>query len=149
MNNYNYDDEAREEQLAREIGKKFADLGFGTALTDEEYEKSKKYFKKKEKRDKFFIPIFSGLRTIIYTPLSIAFHAVSFGAKGIGYISSFGLIAGVYYLYQSFCAFRSGVPIGEIAELSKAVGFIVFPFIAYLVSYICEKIYIYFEENAL
>ena len=104
MNNYNYDDEIREERLAREIGRKFAELGFGTVQTDEEYEKSKKNFKKKEKRDMFFVSIFSGLRTIIYTPLSIAFHAVSFVAKGIGYISSFGLIAGVYYLYQSFCA---------------------------------------------
>ena len=148
MNNYNYDDEMREEQLAREVGRKFAELGFGTVQTEEEYEKSKKNFKKIEKREKFFSSIFSGLRTIIYTPLSIAFHAVSFVAKGIGYISSFGLIAGVYYLYQSFCAFKSGVPFGEIGELSKAVGFIVFPFIAYLVSYVSRKIYTYFEENA-
>lgn len=134
MNNYNYDDEMREEQLAKEIGRKFAELGFGTVQTEEEQARSKKYFKKKEKRDKFFGSVFSGLRTIIYTPLSIAFHAVSFVAKGIGYISSFGLIAGVYYLYQSFCAFKSGVPFGEIGELSKAVGFIVFPFIAYIAS---------------
>ena len=83
MNNYNYDDEIREERLAREIGRKFTELGFGTVQTDEEYEKSKKNFKKKEKRDMFFVSIFSGLRTIIYTPLSIAFHAVSFVAKGL------------------------------------------------------------------
>ena len=148
MNNYNYDDEIREERLAREIGRKFAELGFGTVQTEEEYEKSKKNFKKKEKRDMFFVSVFSGVRTIIYTPLSIAFHAVSFVAKGIGYISSFGLIAGVYYLYQSFCAFKSGIPFGEIGELNKAVCFIIFPFVAYLVSYVCEKIHIYFEENA-
>ena len=42
-------------------------------------------------------------------------------------------------MYQSFCAFKSGVPFGEIGELSKAVGFIVFPFIAYLVSYVSRK----------
>ena len=126
MNNYNYDDEMREEQLAREIGRKFAMLEFGTVQAEKEYEKSKKNFKKIEKWEKFFISVFSRLRTIIYTPLSIAFHAVSFVAKGIGYISSFGLIAGVYYLYQSFCAFKIGVPFGKIGELSKAVGFIVF-----------------------
>lgn len=96
----------------------------------------------------FFISVFSRLRTIIYTPLSIAFHAVSFVAKGIDYIFSFGLIAGVYYLYQSFCAFKSGIPFEEIGELSKAVGFIVFSFIAYLVSYVSRKIYTYFEKNA-
>lgn len=36
----------------------------------------------------------------------------------------------------------------KIGELSKAVSFIVFPFIAYLVSYVSRKIYTYFEENA-
>ena len=40
--------------------------------------------------------IFSGLRTIIYTPLSIAFHAVSFVAKGIEYP-----VGGFYEKYQN------------------------------------------------
>ena len=57
MNNYNYDDEIREERLAREIGREFTELGFGTVQTDEEYEKSKKNFKKKEKRDMFFVSL--------------------------------------------------------------------------------------------
>ena len=56
-------------------------LEFGTVQAEEEYEKSKKNFKKIEKWEKFFISVFSGLRTTIYTPLSIAFHAVSFVAK--------------------------------------------------------------------
>ena len=81
MNNYNYNDEMWEEQLAREIGRKFAELGFGTVQTEEEYEKSKKNFNKIEKWEKFFISVFSRLRTIIYTTLSTAFHAVSFVAK--------------------------------------------------------------------
>ena len=59
----------REKQLAREIGRKFAELGFGTVQTEEEYEKSKKNFKKIEKREKSFSSVFSGSRTIIYTPL--------------------------------------------------------------------------------
>lgn len=59
----------REEQLAGEIGRKFAELGFGTVQTDEEYEKSKKNFKKVGKREKSFSSVFSGLRTNIYTPL--------------------------------------------------------------------------------
>ena len=38
INNYNYDDddEMQEEQLAGEIGRKFAELGFGTVQTEEE-----------------------------------------------------------------------------------------------------------------
>ena len=39
MKDYNYN-ENREEQSAREIGKKFAELGFGTVMTDEEYARS-------------------------------------------------------------------------------------------------------------
>lgn len=58
MNNYNYDDEIREERLAREIGRKFAELGFGTVQTEEEYEKSKKNFKKK-KNETCFLFLFS------------------------------------------------------------------------------------------
>ena len=102
MNNYNYDDEIREERLAREIGRKFTELGFGTVQTDEEYEKSKKNFKKKEKRDMFFCFYFQWIENDY---LHATIHCVScsfFCSKGIGYISSFGLIAGVYYLYQSF-----------------------------------------------
>ena len=54
INNYNYNDEMREEQLAREIGRKFTELGFGTVQA-EEYEKSKKNFKKIEKWEKFSV----------------------------------------------------------------------------------------------
>ena len=54
MNNYNYDDEIREERLAREIGRKFAELGFGTVQTEEEYEKSKK-----KKNETCFLFLFS------------------------------------------------------------------------------------------
>ena len=46
MNNYNYNDEMREEQLARKIGKKFAELGCGTVQAEEEYEKSKKILRR-------------------------------------------------------------------------------------------------------
>lgn len=49
MKDYNYN-ENREEQSAREIGKKFAELGFGTVMTDEEYARSEKRIEKSEKR---------------------------------------------------------------------------------------------------
>ena len=47
-----------------------------------------------------------------------------------------------------FLCFQERCFVWEIEELSKAVGFIVFPFIAYLVSYVSRKIYTCFEENA-
>ena len=48
MKDYNYN-ENREEQSAREIGKKFAELGFGTVMTDEEYARSQNELKSQKK----------------------------------------------------------------------------------------------------
>lgn len=58
MNNYNYDDEIREDGLQGKLVGSLAELGFGTVQTDEEYEKSKKNFKKK-KNETCFLFLFS------------------------------------------------------------------------------------------
>lgn len=116
--------------------------------TEEEMREYRERERKMEKREKFFAKIFSCLRCIFYTPLSIAFHAVSFVARGIGFVSSFGLIAGVYYLYQSFVAFRNGVPLAEIETLLTGIELVVAPFIIYAIAEISERIYHWFENNA-
>ena len=54
MRDYNYN-ENREEQSAREIGKKFAELDFGTVMTDEEYASSQKRIEKSEKDISFSV----------------------------------------------------------------------------------------------
>ena len=137
--------------MQREIGRKFAELGFGTVQTDEEYEKSKKKFQEKKKSPRHVFCFY--FQWIENDYLHATIHCVScsfFCSKRIGYISSFGLIAGVYYLYQSFCAFKSGIPFGEIGELNKAVCFIIFPFVAYLVSYVyAKKSTFTFEEKCI
>ena len=117
-------------------------------MTKEEIIKREKKMKRKKKTEVIFDNLFSGLRTVIYTPLSIAFHAVSFIARGIGFISSFGLIVSVYYFYQSFCAFSNGTPLKEINTIEAAIMFLIFPFIAYGIAEITERIYGYFEDNA-
>lgn len=55
MNNYNYDDEMREEQLAKEIGRKFAELGFGTVQTEEEQARSKNTLRRKKNEISFSV----------------------------------------------------------------------------------------------
>lgn len=117
-------------------------------LTQEEIEYRREKDRKRKRREAFYAKVKSCLRCIFYTPLSIAFHAVSFVSRGIGFIASFGLIAGVYYLYQSFVAFRNNVPLAEIEVLSKGILLTVLPFIVYAIAEITERLYRWFENNA-
>ena len=111
----------------------------------ERIEKKLEADEKKKARRKGFV---SAVKSIICTPLSIAFHAISFVSKGIGYISSFGLIIGFYYLYQSFSALFKGVAFAEIETFGKAVPFLAFPFIAYGVSVVTGKVWLYLESQS-
>ena len=142
-------DEIRQEKLMEEIRSKSSIR----LIPDDEFEKMQKRKNRKkkanERRSVMKNGVLGGLRKIICTPLSIAFHAVAFVSKGIGYISSFGLIAGVYFLYQSFSAMKSGVPFSEVDTFGKAISFIIFPFIAYGISVIAEKVWLYLEEKAV
>lgn len=140
--------ERRNEELCRDIREGILKLGFGYVPTDEEKVEIEKRRRRINRRREFFEKLLSGLRSVFYPPLSIAFHVVSFVTKGIGCITSIGLIAGVYYLYQSFSALFKGVPFAEIETFSKAVPVIIVPFIAFAVSVVTEKIYCYFEDNA-
>lgn len=116
-------------------------------LTNEEIEIRKEKSYKRERKAEFFEKVLSLLRCIFFPPLSTAFHLVSFVSRGIGFIASFGLIVGVYNLYQSFVAFRNNVPLAEIETLSKGVSFIILPFIVYAIAEITERIYVWFEDN--
>lgn len=58
MNNYNYDDEIREERLAREIGRKFAELGFGT-FRQMKNMRSQRKISRKKKNETCFLFLFS------------------------------------------------------------------------------------------
>lgn len=90
--------------------------------------------------------IFSVLRRIIYTPLGIFFHMVTFIARIVGAIASVLMFAGVYFAYRAFTSWRSNEVFGNDAK--AAAAFILFPFIAYLIAVLAEKAWNYFEENA-
>lgn len=118
-------------------------------MTEEEIIARDEKLRKIRRREAFFESIMSCVRPIVFTPLSIMFHLISFVARGIGCVSSFGLVLGFYRLYQSFVAFKNGVPLGEIDTIGKALPLIFVPFIAYAVSEITGRIYEYFEMKAI
>ena len=143
-----YKNNQNEEQMVKDIANGIVKLGFGYIPSENEKEEIDKRRKKHNKIEKIKRSFLDTVRTIIYTPLAIAFHGISFIARGIGYISSFGLILGAYYLYQSFSDFMNGVAISEIDTIKKAFVLIIFPFIAYSISIIAEKLYHYFDDNS-
>ena len=148
---YDYDEEMRKrretDKLIEEIQEKARQLGYKVS-TKEEMLATEERMRKMDKRDAKIRSFLGFIRSVVYTPLSIAFRAVSVVTRIIAGISSLGLIAGVYCLYQSFCALKDGVPWGEIETLSQAGSFIVFPFIAYFVAEVTERIWIYLHDNA-
>lgn len=119
-----------------------------TDLSEKEKERRDKRLRREAKRDEIVGSIMSCVRTIIYTPLSIAFHAVSFVTRGIGCVSAFGMLLGGYRVYEGFVALKKGAAFGEIDSFQKAVPLFIIPFIAYGISVITEKIYRYLEDNA-
>ena len=97
--------------------------------------------KKKEEREKHRRGLFYSLRRIFFTPIASAVNLIGFICELVAKISFVGLIAGVYYLYQSLSAVKSGVPFSEVDTFGKALSFIIFPFIAYGVSELLDMLY--------
>lgn len=145
---YMFEDMQREDELVRNARESILKFGLGRAMTDDEIEKRNKKLRRNRKRNAFFESVLSGVKTIVCTPLSIAFHAVSFVTRGIGFISAFGMLLGGYYVYQGFVAAGNGAAFGEIVFFQKAVPYFIFPFIAYGISVVTERIYLFFKDNA-
>lgn len=117
-------------------------------LSPEEQERLADQKRRARKREARIESILSCVRVIFYTPLSIAFHAISFVSRGIGCVASFGMLVGLYYVYLGVCDMGNGISFGEIEAFGKAVPFFTTPFAAYAVSEITDRIYFYFARNA-
>ena len=117
-------------------------------FTEEEMKRLRAMDRKLEQREMRVNSLLHCLRRIFFTPLAIAFRMVAFAARGAGYISSFGLIAGAYYLYQSLAAFQNHVPLAEINTLPKALILTALPFGIYTIAELCGGIYNWLDENA-
>ena len=85
------------------------------------------------------------LKPIIYTPLSILFHIVTFVFRIVGGIASVAMIYGIYCGYKAFTALRAGEAFS--GDLKTAVMLIIFPFAAFAIAVIAEKLWSYFEDN--
>lgn len=85
------------------------------------------------------------LKPIIYTPLSILFHIVTFVFRIVGGIASVAMIYGIYCGYKAFTAWRAGEAFS--GDLKTAVMLIIFPFAAFAIAVIAEKLWSYFEDK--
>ena len=145
---YMSDEEKRNEDLVRKVSEGIVNLGYGRLMTEEEVERNEKNRRRRAKRNAIVENVLSCVRTIVYTPLSIAFHAVSFVARGVGFVSAFGMLVGCYHVYKGITAVMGGAAFGNVDSFGKAIPFFVFPFIAYGVSEVTDRIYRYLENNA-
>lgn len=145
------DQELLDRAEAKALAKRRAEWGehasdFLLPLGDtEEYQichaRREKKRKAKEEREKKRIGFAYSLRRIFFTPIASAVNLIGFICEIVAKISFVGLIAGVYYLYQSFCAMKNGVPFAEVDTFGKAISLIIFPFIAYGVAEILDVLY--------
>ena len=85
------------------------------------------------------------LKPIFFTPLAIMFHIITFVFRIIGGIASVAMIYGIYCAYKAFSAWRDGTAYG--ADMKTSAVLIIFPFIAFGVATIAERIWCYFDEN--
>lgn len=85
------------------------------------------------------------LKPIIYTPLYILFHIVTFVFRIVGGIASVAMIYGIYCGYKAFTAWRAGEAFA--GNLKTAVMLMIFPFAAFAIAVIAEKLWSYFEDN--
>lgn len=87
-------------------------------------------------------------RMIFYPPLAVAFHAIAFVSRGVGFISSFGLLIVAYNVYKMIVALINGATFAELEDVRSTGALLVFPFIAYAVATLTDWLYDYFETNA-
>lgn len=112
----------------------------------EDYIYYEKRLRQLDRRAEITDSIFSVLRRIIYTPLGIFFHLVTFISRIVGAIASVLMLVGLYYAYSSFVAWKNHINFGNDAKV--AIALILFPFIAYAVAVVSEKAWDFFENNA-
>ena len=85
------------------------------------------------------------LKPIFFTPLAFLFHVITFVSRIIGAIACIAMLYGIYCGYKAFAAWRAGEAFSE--NVKTAAMLIIFPFIAYAIAEIAERIWGYFEDN--
>lgn len=85
------------------------------------------------------------LKPIFYTPLAFLFHVITFASRIVGAVACVAMLYGIYCGYKAFTAWRAGEAFAGDAKTAAVL--IVFPFIAYTIAEISERIWGYFEDN--
>lgn len=97
------------------------------------------------KTERFMKKYGSGVRDIIFTPLSILCGVLSFIFRLIGTVSSVLMIAGFYYGYKTYTVVQGGYNLMHGGYFKLAVVFLISPFIALTVSVIFNWLRDYFS----
>ena len=99
-------------------------------------EYTKKRLRKRERR----LKIVHTIKYIFYMPLSIAANVLSVLFKIAGSIASIGIPYGMYCLYKIILQLSNEVALSDINEAHFVFPFFLFPFIAFALSAIFEKV---------
>ena len=98
------------------------------------------YNKKLHKRNEVISNIAHYVKYVFYTPLAIATNIISVIFKIGGSVASIGIPYGVYCVYKTIVQLKAGIAFEDIKQTTFVCLFIIFPFIAFALSLLFEKV---------
>lgn len=87
------------------------------------------------------------IKSIVFKPLAIICNLASMVLRGIGFLTSFGILFGLFEIWGIFSSIFNGSGFAGFSTLIGAVELIILPFIVYAFSVITENLYEYFSSN--
>lgn len=107
--------------------------------------KFKEYVRKLEEKEKIVNTIIG----ILCSPLYIFFSVLYYVVKLASMISSLGIFLGLYKIYESISIHGLSLFVIISKEFRAGIFYIIFPFIAFFVSYAIEKVSDYCREKSM
>lgn len=98
------------------------------------------YNKKLHKRNEVLSSIAHYVKYVFYTPLAIATNIISVIFKVGGSVASIGIPYGIYCVYKTIVQLKTGIAFGDIKQTTFVYLFVIFPFIAFALSLLFEKL---------
>lgn len=123
--------------------KKYNGVRLDKPYTEQErLENEKAWIRKKELRNERFSSFLGVIKFIFFSPLIKLFELLNGVMKIIAGASAFGFIYGIYEIWNFFELRKNAEVIAESVSghLHKGIAFCIFPFIAYFLVWLFEKI---------
>lgn len=98
------------------------------------------YNKKLHKRNEVLSSIAHYVKYVFYTPLAIATNIISVIFKVGGSVASIGIPYGIYCVYKTIVQLKTGIAFGDIKQTTFVCLFVIFPFSAFALSLLFEKL---------